>query len=62
MAEYSGRYDVGSLESTQRRFSDWDLVKRIIREYMLRHKHLVAGVGLIIVVKTLLVLAGPFIY
>jgi len=50
------------LESTQRRFSDWDLVKRILRRYMLRHKPLVAGVGLIIAVKALLVLAGPFIY
>lgn len=62
MAEYSGRYNVGSLESTQRRFSDWDLVKRILREYMLRHKPLVVAVGLIIAVRTLLVLAGPFIY
>lgn len=50
------------MESTQRRFSDWDLVKRILRRYMLRHKPLVAGVGLIIAVKALLVLAGPFIY
>ena len=62
MAEYSGRYDVGSLESTQRRFSDWGLVKRLVGEYMLRHKPLVAAVGLVIVMKTLLVLAGPFIY
>lgn len=62
MAEYSGRYSVGSLESTQRRFNDWDLVKRILREYMLRHKPLVVAVGLIIAVRTLLVLAGPFIY
>jgi len=62
MAEFSGRYDVGSLESTQRRFSDWELVRRILREYMFRHRPLVAGIGLIIAVKTLLVLAGPFIY
>ena len=62
MAEFSGRYDVGSLESTKRRFSDWDLVKRILRKYMFRHKPLVAGVGLILTMKTLLVLAGPFIY
>ncbi len=62
MAEYSGRYDVGSLESTKRVFNDWDLVKRILREYMLRHKPLVAAVGFIILMKTLLVLAGPFIY
>jgi ATP-binding cassette subfamily B multidrug efflux pump len=62
MAEYAGRYNVGSLESTQRKFSDWDLVRRIFRDYMLRRKPLVAGVSLIIAVKTLLVLAGPFIY
>ncbi len=62
MAEFQGRYDVGSLESTQRRFSDWQLVKRLLMEYMLRHKPLVGGVGLIIAAKTLLVLAGPFIY
>ncbi|MDQ1281216.1 MAG: transporter ATP-binding protein [Thermoproteota archaeon] len=62
MAEYAGRYNVGSLESTQRKFSDWDLVKRILRDYMLRHRPLVLGVGFIIVVRTLLVLAGPFIY
>ena len=62
MAEYAGRYDVGSLESTQRRFTDWQLVKRIVKGYMLRNRPLVAGIGLIIGVKTLLVLAGPFIY
>jgi ABC-type multidrug transport system fused ATPase/permease subunit len=62
MAEYAGRYDVGSLESTQRRFTDWQLVRRLVRGYMLRNGPLVAGIGLIIAVKTLLVLAGPFVY
>jgi len=62
MAEYAGRYDVGSLESTQRKFTDWQLVKRIVKEYMFRHMPLVTGVGLIIILKTILVLAGPFIY
>jgi len=62
MAEFSGRYDVGSLESTERRFSDWGLVKRIIKDYMLRHKSLVVAMALIIAAKTLLVLSGPFIY
>jgi ATP-binding cassette subfamily B protein len=62
MAEYSGRYDVGSLESTQRKFSDWQLVKRILKEYLLRHKSLVATIAVLIVAKTLLVLAGPYIY
>jgi ATP-binding cassette subfamily B protein len=62
MAEFSGRYDVGSLESTERKFSDLGLVKRIIKDYMLRHKSLVAAMALIIAAKTLLVLSGPFIY
>ena len=62
MAEFSGRYDVGSLESTERKYSDWELVKRIIRDYMLRHRSLVAAMALIIVAKTALVLSGPYIY
>jgi ATP-binding cassette, subfamily B, multidrug efflux pump len=62
MAEFSGRYDVGSLESTERKYSDWELVKRIIRDYMLRHRSLVAAMALIIIVKTALVLSGPYIY
>ena len=62
MAEFSGRYDVGSLESTERKFSDWGLIKRIIKDYMLRHKSLVAAMALIIVAKTALVLSGPYIY
>jgi len=62
MAEFSGRYDVGSLESTERRFSDWGLVKRIIRDYMFRHRSLVAAMALIIAAKTALVLSGPYIY
>jgi len=62
MAEYSGRYDVGSLESTERKFSDLELVKRIIQEYLMRHRPQMAVVGLLIFVKTLLLLTGPYIY
>ena len=62
MAEFAGRYDVGSLESTERRFSDWGLVKRIIKDYMLRHMSLVVAMALIIMAKTTLVLSGPYIY
>jgi ATP-binding cassette subfamily B protein len=62
MAEFAGRYDVGSLESTERRFSDWGLVKRIIKDYMLRHRSIVAAMALIIAAKTALVLSGPYIY
>jgi ATP-binding cassette subfamily B multidrug efflux pump len=62
MAEYTGRYNVGSIEATKRQFTDWQLVKRIVNDYMFKHKQLVAGVGTILILKTLLVLAGPFIY
>lgn len=62
MAEYANRYDVGSLESTRRQFTDWQLVKRIIKDYMFRHKLLVIGVGFIIFLKTVFVLSGPLIY
>jgi len=62
MAEYSGRYNVGSLESTDRKSSDWALIKRIITEYMTRHKSLMLTIGFILPVRTILVLAGPYIY
>jgi ABC-type multidrug transport system fused ATPase/permease subunit len=62
MAEFSGRYDVGSLESTKRKYSDWELVKRIIRDYLLHHRSLVAAMAMLIVAKTALVLSGPYIY
>jgi len=62
MAEYSGRYNIGSLESTDRKFSDWILIKRIIRQYMVRHKSLMLMIGLIVPVRTILLLAGPYIY
>ena len=38
MAEYAGRYDIGSLETTERRISDLNIVKRVIGVYMMRHK------------------------
>lgn len=62
MAEFADRYDVGSLESTERRFSDLDLVKKLIRIYMLRHRLLVLIVGLLIVGRMATTLAGPYIY
>lgn len=62
MAEYSGRYDVGSLESTERQYSDLELVKRIVQQYMMRHKTQMAIVGLLIIAKTILLLTGPYIY
>lgn len=62
MAEYAGQYDIDSLESTERQLSDLDLIKRLIQVYMLRHKLLVFIVGLIILVRMGVTLAGPFIY
>ncbi len=62
MAEFADRYDVGSLESTERRLSDLDLVRRLIRVYMMRHKPLVLVVAVLIVAKMAATLAGPYIY
>jgi len=53
---------VGSLESTDRKSSDWTLIKRIIKEYMTRHKSLMLIIELVLPVRTILVLAGPYIY
>jgi len=62
MAEYAGRYDVGSMESTERKHGDVALIKRLLNDYVLRHKPLVFTVGLLIATKTLLLLIGPLIY
>lgn len=62
MAEYTDRYDVGSLESTKRGFSDVGLVRRLVSEYVLRHKGLFTLEILLLFVKTLMTIAGPYIY
>ena len=62
MAEYVDRYDVGSLESTERKFTDLELFKRLIFEYMLRHRGLFALEMVLIVLKMVTVLAGPYLY
>jgi len=62
MAEYADRYDVGSLESTRRRFSDLGLMRRLISDYMLRHRGLFALEVLLILSKMITVLAGPYLY
>jgi len=62
MAEYADRYDIGSLESTERRYSNLGLMKRLIFDYMLRHKQLLALEALLILLKTIIVLSGPYIY
>ena len=62
MAEYVDRYDIGSLESTSRRMSDLEIVKRIIVEYVLKHKALFALEMVLILFKMMTVLAGPYLY
>ncbi|RLI38071.1 hypothetical protein DRO66_02650 [Candidatus Bathyarchaeota archaeon] len=62
MAEYADRYDIGSLESTERRYSDLGLMKRLIVDYMLRHKRLLTLVVLLVLLKMFIILSGPYIY
>jgi len=62
VAEYVDRYDIGSLESTSRRMSDLEIVKRIIVEYVLKHKALFALEMVLILFKMMTVLAGPYLY
>jgi len=61
VAEYVDRYDVGSLESTQRRYTDVQLVRRLVG-YMLRHRALLALELVLLTLKTATVLAGPYLY
>jgi ATP-binding cassette subfamily B multidrug efflux pump len=53
VAEYVDRYDIGSLESTSR---------RIIVEYVLKHKALFSLEMVLILFKMMTVLAGPYLY
>ncbi|MBM3292196.1 ABC transporter ATP-binding protein [Candidatus Bathyarchaeota archaeon] len=62
MAEFSGRYDVGSLESTERKFTDLQLVKRLLTKYVLKYKTQVVLISFIMFLKTVLILSGPYIY
>jgi len=61
VAEYVDRYDVGSLESTKRRYTDAQLVRRLVG-YMLRHRALLALELVLLAAKTVTVLAGPYLY
>ena len=62
MAEYVDRYDIGSQESTIRKYNDIEIVKRIITKYMLKHKALVTLELTLIIIKMVTVLAGPYLY
>jgi len=62
MAEYVDRYDIGSLESTVRKYGDLEIVKRIITRYMLRYRALVGLELVLVFMKMITVLAGPYLY
>ncbi|HHL41803.1 MAG TPA: ABC transporter ATP-binding protein, partial [Candidatus Bathyarchaeota archaeon] len=62
MAEYVDRYDIGSQESTVRKYSDIEIVKRIITRYMLKHRGLVAIELILVFMRMITVLAGPYLY
>jgi len=62
VAEYVDRYDIGSQESSARKISDIEIVKRIVMDYMMRHKPLVTIQILLIFFKMLTVLARPYLY
>jgi len=62
VAEYAGRYDISSRESPERRIGDFEIVKRLLGVYMLRHKTLLLVLVLLIGVRMIATLAGPFIY
>jgi ATP-binding cassette subfamily B multidrug efflux pump len=62
VAEYVDRYDIGSQESTIRKYNDIEIVKRIITKYMLKHKALVTLELTLIIIKMVTVLAGPYLY
>jgi len=60
-AEYAGRYDVGSLESTERRYTDRQIVARLMG-YLARHRALLVAELTLILLKMLTVLANPYLY
>ena len=61
MAEYTDRYDVGSLESTERQYSDFQLIKRIITDYTLEYRSIFLLVTTLVFAKMLLVIASPYL-
>jgi ATP-binding cassette subfamily B multidrug efflux pump len=62
MAEYVDRYDIGSQESNARQMSDSGIVKRIVMDYVMRHKGLFALDLVLVFFKMLTVLARPYLY
>jgi ABC-type multidrug transport system fused ATPase/permease subunit len=62
MAEYVDRYDVGSLESTERQYSDFQIVGRLMSDYILKQRRLFFIELALIFSKMAVYLAGPYIY
>jgi len=62
MAEYVDRYDVGSLESTERKYSDFQIVRRLMKDYVLKQSGLFYIEMALIFSKMVVYLAGPYIY
>jgi len=62
VAEYVDRYDIGSQESSARRMSDVEIVKRIVMDYVMRHKTLFTIELVLVFFKMLTVLARPYLY
>ncbi len=62
MAEYVDRYDVGSLESTERQYSDMQIMRRLLSEYILKQRGLFIIELLLIFAKMIVYLAGPYLY
>lgn len=61
MAEYADRYDVGSLESTERQYTDYEVVRRLLQEYIVKQGGLFYAQIALILMKMPLVIAGPYI-
>ena len=62
MAEYVDRYDIGSQESNARHMSDYGIIKRIVMDYVMRHRGLFALDLVLVFFKMLTVLARPYLY
>ncbi len=62
MAEYVDRYDVGSLESTERKYSDLQVMRRLMSDYVLKQRGLFFIEMALIFSKMVTYLAGPYIY
>lgn len=62
MAEYVDRYDIGSQESTIRKYSTVEIVRRIMAKYVMKHKALFALELALVILKMMTVLASPYLY